>query len=91
MNKQEFVFYVAEKNDITKTAAKEYVDMVFDTLGEVLVNGENVKIVGFGNFEQRERSARTGRNPQTGESMPIPASKNVGLKLSDKLKGQLQI
>jgi DNA-binding protein HU-beta len=62
------------------------VDSVLNTISEALKNGEKVTLIGFGNFEVRERAARTGRNPQTGEEIQIEASKVPAFKPGKQLK-----
>lgn len=91
MNKTEFIARIAEAVDISKQEATAAVDAVFNTISDELAAGNNVQIVGFGNFEVRERSARKGRNPQTGEEIEIAATKlpafKPGKPLKDKING----
>lgn len=75
MNKTELVAAVAEKTGMQKKDAEKAVAAVFDTIVNTLAEGNRVQIVGFGNFEVRERKARTGRDPRTKEPIEIPASK----------------
>lgn len=75
MNKTELVTFVAEATGLTKKDAAKAVDAVFDGIEVSLKKGEKVQLIGFGNFEVRERAARKGRNPQTGEEIEIAASK----------------
>lgn len=75
MNKTELVAAVAEKTGMQKKDAEKAVAAVFDTIVNTLAEGNRVQIVGFGNFEVRERKARTGRDPRTKEPIQIPASK----------------
>lgn len=86
MNKTELISKVAEKTEITKKDATKAVDAVFATISESLQSGEKVQIIGFGNFEVRERAARKGRNPQTGVEIEIPASKVPAFKPGKALK-----
>lgn len=86
MTKSELVNYYAERNQTTKRAATEIVENMFDTISEVLANGNNVAISGFGNFEVKEKAARKGRNPKTGEEISIPAKKSVSFKAGKVLK-----
>ena len=72
MNKTDLVNAVAEKTELSKKDAAKAVDAVFETVMDSLSEGEKVQIIGFGNFEVRERKARKGRNPQTGEEIQIP-------------------
>ncbi|PAC67301.1 DNA-binding protein, partial [Enterobacter cloacae] len=66
MNKTELINAVAEASELSKKDATKAVDSVFDTILDALKNGDKIQLIGFGNFEVRERSARKGRNPQTG-------------------------
>ena len=75
MNKNELVEAIAEKMGTTKKEAEAAVSAFTETVKEALVDGKKVQIIGFGNFEVRERAARKGRNPQTGKEIEIPASK----------------
>lgn len=86
MNKTDLINSVAEKAELTKKDATKAVDAVFDSIQESLANGDKVQLIGFGNFEVRERSARKGRNPQTGEEIEIAASKIPGFKPGKALK-----
>ena len=74
MNKNDLVSTVADKTGLTKKDSEKAVNAVFDGIGETLAQGGRVSLVGFGTFEVRSRKARTGRNPQTGETITIPAS-----------------
>lgn len=78
MNKTEFTEALKERcsNDFeTKAAAARVTDAVFDIIKDEVINGGSVQIVGFGTFDSADRAARTGKNPQTGESIQIPAKK----------------
>lgn len=86
MNKAELIEQVAEKTGKTKKEASIAVDSVFQTIAEALQEGEKVTLIGFGNFEVRERAARKGRNPQTGEEIQIKASKVPAFKPGKQLK-----
>ncbi|CAH0307873.1 HU family DNA-binding protein [Priestia megaterium] len=86
MKKAEFIEAVASKSELTKQDAKKAVDTLFETITTTLAKGEKVQLVGFGTFEVRERAERTGRNPQTGEEMTIPATKVPGFKVGKELK-----
>ncbi|MGC4378676.1 HU family DNA-binding protein [Fictibacillus sp. Mic-4] len=86
MNKTELVASVAEKSGLSKKDAAQVVDSLFESITEALKNGEKVQLIGFGTFEVRERSARKGRNPQTGEEIDIPASKAPAFKPGKELK-----
>jgi DNA-binding protein HU-beta len=86
MNKTELINKVAELSELTKKDATKAVDAVFEAIGDALKEGDKVQIIGFGNFEVRERSARKGRNPQTGAEIEIPASKVPAFKPGKVLK-----
>ncbi|MGB7999977.1 MAG: HU family DNA-binding protein [Anaerobacillus sp.] len=86
MNKAELLTTVAERSEMSKKDTARVVDTLMDTIAEVLAKGEKVQLVGFGNFEVRERSARKGRNPQTGEEILIQASKTPAFKPGKALK-----
>jgi DNA-binding protein HU-beta len=90
MNKTELINAVAEASELSKKDAGKAVDAVFETISNALKNGDKVQLIGFGNFEVRERAARKGRNPQTGEEIEIAASKipafSAGKTLKDAVK-----
>ena len=86
MNKSEISERLAGRMGMNKAAAKDAVDSVFAAIGEALTNGEEVRIVGFGTFGTRNRPARTGRNPQTGEVISISASKSPSFKAGKALR-----
>lgn len=74
------------KHRIIKKDATKAVDAIFDTIQSALANGDKVQLIGFGNFEVRERAARKGRNPQTGEEIEIAPSKVPAFKPGKALK-----
>ncbi|KWU66271.1 DNA-binding protein [Bacillus mycoides] len=86
MNKTELTKMVAEKAELTQKDAAAATQAVLDAITNALANEEKVQIIGFGTFEVRERSARTGRNPQTGKEMQIAASKAPAFKAGKELK-----
>ena len=86
MNKTELIAAVAEKASLSKKDADAAVSAVFDAVTAELAKGEKVQLIGFGTFEVRERAAKTGRNPRTGETMTIPASKVPAFKAGAALK-----
>lgn len=90
MNKAELVENMAERAGISKADAKRALDAFIDTTTEALKKDDRVALVGFGSFSVSERSARKGRNPQTGKEITIKAKKVVkfkpGAELSDKVK-----
>ena len=86
VNKTELVNSVAEAAGLSKKDASKAVDAVFDTIQDALAKGDKVQLIGFGNFEVRERAARKGRNPQTGDEIEIAASKVPAFKPGKALK-----
>ncbi|CAM3125225.1 MULTISPECIES: HU family DNA-binding protein [Paenibacillus] len=86
MNKTDLINKVAELSDLSKKDATKAVDAVFEAISDALQSGDKVQLVGFGNFEVRERQARKGRNPQTGEEIDIAASKMPAFKPGKSLK-----
>jgi DNA-binding protein HU-beta len=86
MNKSDLITNVSEATELSKKDVTKAVDAVFEAISEALQSGDKVQLVGFGNFEVRERSARKGRNPQTGEEIEIPASKIPAFKPGKALK-----
>lgn len=89
MNKTEIVDAIASELEISKNKASEAFDLVFNSIKKAVAENIKVSIPDFGAFEQRERSARKGRNPQTGAEIDIPASKAVGFKVAKKFKDKL--
>lgn len=90
LNKTELITAVAEKAALSKKDATNAVDSVLSTIETALKSGNKVQLIGFGNFEVRERSARKGRNPQTGEEIEIKASKVPAFKPGKALKEAVQ-
>lgn len=86
MNKTELVAAIAEKADLSKKDAEAALKAFVDSVSEALKEGDKVSLVGFGTFEVSERSARTGRNPQTGETIEIAASRSPKFKAGKALK-----
>lgn len=86
MNKTDLINAVSEKAELSKKDATQAVDSVFESIMDSLKDGEKVQLIGFGNFEVRERAARKGRNPQTGEEIEISASKVPAFKPGKALK-----
>ncbi len=86
MNKAELIGSVAEKSGMPKKDAEKAVNAVFAAIEEALAKGDKVQLVGFGTFEVRERAARTGRNPQTGEEIQIAASRVPAFRAGKALK-----
>jgi len=75
---------------LNKREAKEFVDAYFETLRQALESGENVKLSGFGNFQLREKNQRPGRNPKTGEEIPISARRVVTFRPGQKLRARVE-
>ena len=86
MNKTELIAAVVEKTGSTRKDAEKAVAAVFEAITETLAKGEKVSLVGFGNFEVKARAERTGKNPATGETMTIAASKVPAFKAGKALK-----
>ena len=86
MTKQEMIDKIAAKTGETKKATDDTVKAFVEVVTEALAAGDKVQLVGFGTFEVRERAARTGKNPQTGEALEIPASKAPAFKAGKALK-----
>ncbi|MCL6598421.1 HU family DNA-binding protein [Alicyclobacillus macrosporangiidus] len=90
MNKADLIQAVADRTGMTKKDATQAVEAVFNAISEALARGEKVQLVGFGNFEIRERAARKGRNPQTGEVIDIAASKVPAFRAGKALREGIQ-
>lgn len=86
MNKTELVAAIAEKAELSKKDAEKALKAFTETVAETLQNGDKIQLVGFGTFEVVERAAREGRNPLTGESLHIEASKAPKFKAGKALK-----
>ena len=89
MNKTELVAAMAEQTNLSKKDAEAALKAFIDVVSEELKKGEKVQLVGFGTFEVSERAAREGRNPQTGETMEIKASKTTKFKAGKALKDMM--
>ena len=86
MNKNELIEGISAKTGLSKAAAGRGLVALTDIISETLQKGEAVSLIGFGTFEVRERSARTGRNPQTGKEIKIEAAKTPAFKAGAALK-----
>jgi len=87
MTKNELINATATKTGMSRPETAKAIDAVIETITDSVFNGDGkVALVGFGTFSLRESKAREGRNPRTGESVNIPASKNIAFKASGKLK-----
>ncbi|HEY9016832.1 integration host factor subunit alpha [Thiomicrospira sp.] len=89
LTKAEISESLADMYGFNKRESKELVEQFFDEITDVLVGGECVKISGFGNFELRDKNSRPGRNPRTGEEVPITARRVVTFKPGQKLRAQI--
>ena len=89
MNKAELVAAIAERTELSKKDTEKALKAFVDVVAEELKKGEKVQLVGFGTFEVSERAAREGRNPQTGETMEIKASKTPKFKAGKALKDMM--
>ncbi len=90
LTKAQLAELLFDRIGLNKRESKDMVDAFFDLVHDRLVEGEDVKISGFGNFQIRTKAPRPGRNPRTGESIPIAARRVVTFHASQKLKDQLQ-
>lgn len=89
MNKAELISAVAKKTNLTKKETELVLTAVLETIVDVIASGEKITLVGFGSFELRERKAREGRNPKTGEKIEIPASKLPAFSVGKFFKKRL--
>ena len=90
MNKTELIAEVANKAGLSRKDAEKALGAVVETITEAVVKGDRVQLVGFGNFEVKERGPRKGRNVRTGEEIDIPASKSPVFKAGKGLKDAIQ-
>ena len=90
MNKTDLIASVAQSAGLTKKDAERVLNAAFDAMTAALVSGEKVQLSGFGTFEVKERAERDGRNPFTGESIKIAASKRPVFTAGKALKDQIQ-
>ncbi|HIW56811.1 MAG TPA: HU family DNA-binding protein [Firmicutes bacterium] len=86
MNKQELIASMTEKTGLSKKDTEASLAAFIETVEETLSKGDKIQLVGFGSFEIRDRAARTGKNPLTGEEMNIPAAKVPAFKPGKALK-----
>ncbi|KAG7360188.1 integration host factor [Nitzschia inconspicua] len=89
LRKKDVVNAISERLDMTKGNAEAAVNAVFDVISDIVVEGDRVNIAGFGTFEPRQRSARKGRNPKTGEEISIQASTSCGFSAAKQLKDRM--
>lgn len=90
LTKAQLADLLFEQIGLNKRESKDMVDAFFDLLSDSLVDGSDVKLSGFGNFQIRTKASRPGRNPRTGEAIPIQARRVVTFHASHKLKEQIQ-
>ncbi|MDY0571716.1 integration host factor subunit alpha [Pasteurella multocida] len=90
LTKVELADNLIEKLHLNKRDAKELVENFFEEIRVALETGEDVKLFGFGNFELRDKSSRPGRNPKTGESVPVSARRVVAFKPGQKLRARVE-
>ncbi|WP_372988087.1 HU family DNA-binding protein [Marinobacter sp.] len=90
MRKPELAAAIADRTGMTREKANEVIAAFTDQVSSAAARGEDVSLIGFGTFNIRSREARSGRNPQTGASIRIPASKTVGFKAGKALKDAVQ-
>lgn len=86
MRKPELVAAIADQTDLSKDKASQALSVIIEEITQALERQESVNLIGFGSFTQRARGARTGKNPQTGQPMEIPASNTVAFKPGKALK-----
>ncbi|MFC5406814.1 HU family DNA-binding protein [Cohnella soli] len=86
MNKTDLINNISEKSGLTKKDVESVLNSFLGEVTDALAGGDKVQLIGFGTFETRSRSGRVGRNPQTGNSIEIPASKVPAFKAGNKLK-----
>ena len=90
LTKAQLADLLFEQIGLNKRESKEMIDAFFDLMAQKLIDGTDVKLSGFGNFQIRTKAPRPGRNPRTGEAIPIKARRVVTFHASQKLKDQLQ-
>lgn len=86
MNKNELIEELSDKTGFTKSDTKKFIDKYVEVISKALKKGRDVQLVGFGTFKVTKRKARTGRNPQTGKEIKIPAKKVPAFKAGKALK-----
>ena len=90
LTKAEIANRLFDEVGLNKREAKEFVDAYFETIKLALEGGENVKLSGFGNFQLRDKKERPGRNPKTGEEIPISARRVVTFRPGQKLRARVE-
>lgn len=89
MTKSEFISAVAEKAEVSKKEVSAVYEAIVDVVTEQLIDGNKIALVGFGNFETRDRAATTGVNPSTGEKINIPAKRVPKFSFSSTIKAKV--
>ncbi|NCN44017.1 MAG: integration host factor subunit alpha [Piscirickettsiaceae bacterium CG_4_9_14_3_um_filter_43_564] len=89
LTKAEIAENLSDTFGFNKRESKELVEQFYNEMADVLVKGEQIKLSGFGNFELKDKNARPGRNPRTGEDVPISARRVVTFKPGQKLRAQI--
>lgn len=90
LTKADLAKYLDEQIGLTNREAKEIIEMFFDYIGDALVKGKQVKLSGFGNFTLHDKKERPGRNPRTGEEVPVSARRVVTFHCGQKLKARVE-
>ena len=90
LTKVEIAENLVQKHGLTKAEAKALVESFFEEIRSTLADGDDVKLSGFGNFELRDKASRPGRNPKTGESVPVSARRVVVFKPGQKLRTRVE-
>jgi integration host factor subunit alpha len=90
LTKADIANHLFEEVGLNKREAKEFVDAFFEAIRAALESGENVKLSGFGNFQLRDKNQRPGRNPKTGEEIPISARRVVTFRPGQKLRARVE-
>ena len=90
LTKADMAEYLFDELDFSKKEAKEIVELFFEELRYALEHGEQIKLSGFGNFDLRDKAERPGRNPKTGEDIPISARRVVTFRAGQKLKARVE-
>jgi integration host factor subunit alpha len=90
MTKADLVERIFEKIGLSKKEAQEIIEILFDTMKQTFVEGESVKISGFGTFNVRQKSSRRGRNPKTGEDLEITPRRVITFRASNQLKASME-
>lgn len=89
MNKSELISAIASKSELSKAAATRALNAMLEIIEDAAADGESVALIGFGTFEPRDRPARSGRNPRTGEPIEIPAAKSLAFVCGKSLRDRL--